>query len=283
MRLYNDLSLAVKGGWEHVLNFGRVQKQKNWQGVRAPRNMIESIDFNFRCPLPGSEEEAIELLNPNLPWAKDHFLERIGGVPLNPPPSSSHWPFANKDNEQFKKDKIFDHTYPERFWPKYAGEISPGIGLFSQEDFKRVNNKIINRGIRFEYGDLGDVINKLIDDPDTRQAYLPIWFPEDTGKASTVRVPCTLGYHFMIRDYRLDIKYIMRSTDMLRHFQDDLFMAYLLAEYVKVAVNRMGKELIEHLGYLTFLTFSAHVFEGEEYILRQKIKSHVRNNQNNRH
>ncbi len=38
---------------------------------------------------------------------------------------------------------------------------------------------LANRGIRYRYADLHDVIDTLNKDPLTRQAYIPIWFPED--------------------------------------------------------------------------------------------------------
>jgi hypothetical protein len=36
--------------------------------------------------------EAVRDIQPNLPWAEDHFQERISGMPLNPPPSQAWWP-----------------------------------------------------------------------------------------------------------------------------------------------------------------------------------------------
>lgn len=260
MKIYSDLRKAIVGGWQYTMDYGRLVNQTHWQGVRAPRKTIEAIDFIFRAPMPDRIEEAKLQIEPNLPWADDHFLERVSGKPLNPPPSHKIWPFAQAGNSQFISDEKFDHTYPERFWPKYAN----------------MNCGTPRSGIRFSYGDLKDTILKLESDPFTRQAFLPIWFPEDTGKGANVRVPCTLGYHFMIRDGRLDIKYIMRSTDMLRHYQDDIYLCYRLALYVleTLAHNVSGLRL----GYMTFITFSAHVFEGEEKILANKINKYVRNN-----
>lgn len=258
MKVYPNLKLAIIGAWEQVLNTGTEVEQQNWQGKKAAIPMFEAIDVEFRAIMPRTIQLAQEQIIPNNPWADEHFKERVGGIPLNPPPSSERWPFAQANNAEFKKDEKFDHTYPERFWPKMAGDTL-------QYDLRRTQHK----GIRFDYGDLDDVIKKLSRDPLTRQAWLPIWFPEDTGKPSNIRVPCSLGYHFMIRNGRLDIKYIMRSTDMLRHFQDDIYMAYRLAHHVK---NKVAFNRIDTLGYMTFLTFSGHIFKGEEQLLDKKIK-----------
>lgn len=282
-------------------------------------------------------------IEPNLPWADDHFLERVGGKPLNPPPSHEHWPFATRSNEKFtepraleiderdwaylagmidgdgcisipdnrarifisQKDKEylewlhrkfsplgnlhdkadrhfqtnehewvasgsvwvvsrrdavefvlehviphlrqkrkraeealevsrarvdspkarwkpfvvegdpqFSHTYPERLWPKHAaGADTP------------------RRGIRYEYGDLGDVVQHLAKSPLSRQAYIPLWSLEDTGKLD-VRVPCTLGYHVIYRHGFLHLTYYIRSCDVAHHMRDDIYLAVRLQLWI---------------------------------------------------
>src|SRR5690606_6346025 len=110
----------------------------------------------------------------------------------------------------------FSHTYPERFWPKWAGVEDYGMKL---RDFT-------HEGIRFLYGDYNDLIEVIKKDPTTRQAYLPIWFPEDLNAAiNGQRVPCTLGYHFIIRRGYLHINYFIRSCDIIRHFKNDIYLA----------------------------------------------------------
>lgn len=270
MRIVNSLSEAVVRGWEYLLNTGKVVDQRNWQGVKAPRPMFEALDYDFKCPMPQNKSKSLELLKPNLPWADEHFLERVGGEPLNPPPSHKIWPFANNSNEAFQKDDKFDHTYPERMWPKFAGETPPDLGLYSEDDFLR-DNKLVNTGIRFEYGDLQDVVSKLQQDPTTRQAFLPIWFPEDTGKPDNIRVPCSIGYHFIIRDGRLDITYWMRSLDMIRHFQDDLYLCWRLAKWVWDQVETSNSSPIRYLGYMKFHAVSCHIFDGEQKLLEIRI------------
>ena len=144
----------------------------------------------------------------------------------------------------------FAHTYPERMWPKYAGYIIPGQPL-------------VQKGIRFFYGDLEDVVNLLIKSPGTRQAFLPIWFPEDTGVVHGERVPCTLGYHFMIRNGKLQITYYMRSCDLIRHFQDDVYMAGRLAQWVRDQLNNHLHNTVYDVGELVMHIVSLHCFEGD--------------------
>lgn len=170
-----------------------------------------------------------ETVKPNLPWAEDHFRERISGEPMNPSPSEAWWPFARQGNAEHKKeDQKFSHTYPERFWPKHAG--------FDVEDWGGHPSPTgAHHGIRFPYGDLNDLIEVLRENPNSRQAYLPIWFPEDLYAARQgERVPCSMGYHFIYNPAvgKLDCVYTMRSCDIVRFYRDDIYMAGRLLQHV---------------------------------------------------
>jgi thymidylate synthase len=88
------------------------------------------------------------------------------------------------------------------------------------------------QGIRYEYGDLDDVVNLLYEHPFTRQATFPIFFPEDTGAVHGGRIPCTLHYHFLRRGDSLHLWYAIRSCDAVRHFRDDVYMATRLCQWV---------------------------------------------------
>lgn len=254
MLIKPNLREAIAKAWESLLSTGSIHKAKNWQGVKAPQPMIEKLWVTFQAPMPFTEREAIRMIEPNLPWANEHFKERVGGVPLNPPPSHEIWPFNQNGNKEFIKNETFDHTYPERFWPKKAG-------IELQHDLRRK----VQRGIRFDYGDLSDVLAKLKEDTETRQAFFPIWFPEDTGKPANVRVPCSIGYHLLVRGDRLHITYWMRSVDMIRHFQDDVYLCWKLAKYV-------ATELDLTLGYMVFQGVSCHIFESDVDALKYKLE-----------
>ena len=252
-RLQADL-LAVPS-----FNVGEWQSQK--VGDHPMQHMRELLNVSFSMALPQSREQLADLTGAHLPRAEDHFRERVGGEPLNPAPSEEWWPFAQKINRDHKSEEggKFSHTYPERMWPRFAnaGETRPnGRRVF-----------VPHKGIRFEYGDLNDVVDQLVRSRNTRQAYLPIWFPEDTGAVHRKRVPCTLGYHFLIRNGKLQITYYMRSCDLLRHFQDDVYMAGRLAQWVAETVTyRSGSEGSPDevkVGDLIMHIVNLHVFEGD--------------------
>lgn len=245
-----------------------------WQSQHKEFLMRELLNVAFTMELPYSDVMMGAITGARLPWAEDHFQERVSGMPLNPSPSEAWWPFAKKKDgtnvEHKSEGEAFSHTYPERMWPKRANqELSD---LAENESLRDVEWGYLhpeNWGLRFALGDLHDVVNQLVKSPMTRQAYLPIWFPEDTGAVHGKRVPCTLGYHFLIRDGKLNISYFMRSTDLIRHFQDDIYMAGRLAQWMVDQINAR-EPYAEHeaspndrleVGDLTFHTANMHIFD----------------------
>lgn len=201
-----------------------------------------------------------ETVKPNLPWAEDHFQERIGGEPLNPSPSEAWWPYARKGNEEHKvHDQKFSHTYPERFWPKLAGSDNPEPTPYWDG----------NQGIRFAYGDLNDLVDILVKNPRSRQAYLPIWFPEDlTAAREGKRVPCSMGYHIIQNGEtgHFDCVYTMRSCDVVRFYRDDIYMAGRLLQEVCKVLNIKGRDLYLP-GNLIVHIDNLHCFPGDRPFL----------------
>lgn len=223
-------------------------------------NVTHEIGVSTSIPQWANDTEA------DLPWAENHFGERVSGQPLNPPPSHVDWPYAVRGNADHTTDEQFDHTYPERYWPVFANAGG------EHRDSERVV-AVPHVGIRFDYGDLGNVVSLLAQYPGTRQAYLPVWFPEDTGghaRAGSPRVPCSLGYHFMIRYGILSCRYYLRSCDIKRHFHNDIYMTGRLMQWMTHEVHRNGGLKVIP-GTLTTHIGSLHAFVGDDSWLRGMI------------
>lgn len=355
------LDQAIQKAYDAVRDRSSLVEPTRWQSVDVSKKpeaaTREVLNYTLQAPVVTENlDELRRLVQPNLPWADDHFAERVSGVALNPGIEWAHWPWANKadafrkviegpriplqdwayyaglldgdgtiylrpqergfsgrviiyqkdrqvldylhgvfkvgtvksqgedreqnlngriyQNEIFlwqvnkieevkwvlanlipllrikrmkaeemlaaakdwkPKDAIgtprqeiwgqeweprFDHTYAERMWPN--GLEGGSVPL---------------KGIRFGYGDAMDVVMHLAKHPQSRQAYLPIWFPEDTGKTD-VRVPCTLGYHFIQRYGYLHCVYYIRSCDLYRHFRDDVYLTVRLQLWVLEQLRR---------------------------------------------
>jgi hypothetical protein len=269
VKVYQKMAFADMVGqmYQDFLGAARPVDVGQWQGldIKGDANKVtwEIREAVLELGMPDSMSEAQQLISPNLPWAEDHFLERVGGRPLNPPPSAKTWPFAQTGHvDHVDGEGKFSHTYPERFWPKWAGD-DPDL------------YDAVRRGIRFAYGDLDDVVRRLVSSPLTRQAYLPVWFPEDTGAPEGERVPCTIGYHFMIREGRLHVSYTIRACDFMRHFKDDVYMAIRLAQWVRDRVESELSEGMMSMGDLTMHIGSFHIFNGDRPMVKHLAHEYV--------
>lgn len=213
------------------------------------RNVVLSF---YGVGLAGSLEQAVPA---DLPWAEDHFRERVSGQPMNPGKAHAYWPYHGRSAALHQRDdeKRYDHNYMERFWPKNAGDRDRGEGWRQKAGPGR---GMTSHGYRFPIGDLGDVVRLLRREPTTRQAFLPVWFPEDTGSTEGQRVPCTLGYHFIIRNGELHCSYFLRSCEIYRHFTNDVYLAVRLMQWV-------GNQVGVPCGELTMFITSLHGFVGD--------------------
>lgn len=236
---------------EHLIAAGQDVDPGHWQGVptEGKPDLItrELLDVSFTVPMPQYKPEECTMeqplfmirdeIQPNLPWADEHFEERVGRRPTNPGEAYKNWPWWQGQDEQTMEDGKFTHTYQERMWPPTN-----------------------IRGIRYLYGDLDDVVHLLMDKPTTRQAYLPIFFPEDTGAVHGGRIPCTLGYYFLGRGALLHLWYTIRSCDAVRHFRDDVYLAARLQLWV---CDRLSMQP----GNFHFHAYSFHLHKGDQHHL----------------
>jgi len=267
----------IKAGVSHIDSstpFAQVKRVLGELLLRAPEVRVpewQSLDVAdkpqgithelqnvvFSSPIPESDDWDEDLLKEegvSWPWAEEQFQDRVSGLPFNPPPSAATWPYTQHDHKDVTdEDKQFSHTYPERMWPQYAP--------FSK-DGKRLAHTV-NWGIRYRFGDLNDLVDQLAKSPMTRQAFLPIWFPEDTGAVDGQRVPCSLGYHFLIRDGGLSVAYFIRSVDFIRHFPDDVYMAMRLGQWVRDRLEDIWGDTVLGMDTLTMHIVSLHIFGGD--------------------
>lgn len=257
MKLYNCIQNAIEQTGERLKTLGRSVQQSNWQSISTELRMWELFGESFKVPMPQDEQGLIIQTRCDVEWCKTHFKERVSGIPLNPGESYKIWPYygdKEKTDSNHKPQGEFSHTYMERMSPKSAGNFTDKPPI----------------GIRYEYGDFKDVIDQLYKDPYTRQAFLPIWFPEDTGAVHGERVPCTLGYLFNRRGDYFHITYYIRSCDFIRHFRNDMYLTVRLAQYfleqLKLKSPMEWNDV--SLGFLFCHIQSLHVFEQEKFKLK---------------
>jgi len=222
---------------------------------------VEITDVTIAYEIPHGQEELQRDIKANQPFAEAQFQDRVSGKPLNPPPSHELWPWAHHNPDHQKEEK-FSHSYPERFWSKNAKVLAANGVRYPWWTYPNV-------------GDLNDVLALLAEQPTTRQAYLPVFFPHDTGAVHGQRIPCTLGYLFMFRRGQLNITYYIRSCDFLRHMRDDIYMTCRLAQWMtdclRGQVHEPTHEVWEkaEVGHMTMHIGSLHIFRGDLPQLRK--------------
>lgn len=272
MKIYPNFTAAIQAARQRLIDVGIWVHGDQWQSIDVSKKpemiMRETLNFSLQVPVMGESLKAIrEDIKPNLPWADDHFEERVGQEPINPGKQWKFWPWGNKANEFRGKNGQFSHTYMERFWPKWAGMNEDGkLDTPMMLDGHPVPLRGFSErwGIRYRYGDLQDVVKHLHAHPLSRQAYLPIWFPEDTGVAHGERVPCTLGYHFIHREGYLHTVYYIRSCDVVRHFQDDIYLAVRLKLWLLAQLRELDSKWKKVApGFFTMHITSLHMFKAD--------------------
>lgn len=229
----------------------KIRHHKNWQSKEVNMPFYELLNYMDTHEMPLDEDGAIKEYSPVLPWAMQHLKERLSGKPLNPPPSHIYW---QRETQQFlskKEPEKFSHSYPERY--NY--------------------NKLVSQGARYKNGCIDDIIIILSNDPDSRQAYYPLFCFEDLNAAiEKERVPCTLGYYFYIEDGALNISYIIRSCDIIRHLNNDLFLTWGLAKYILDNLKKYEHLRDLQLGNFNFICFNLHCFANDDYTLKRLLK-----------
>lgn len=117
------------------------------------------------------------------------------------------------------------------------------------------------------------VVDKLIEDPSTRQAGLTIW---KENPPSTKDVPCTVAMFFGIRDGKLNIHVFMRSSDAWLGVPYDVFNFSMLAHLVCARLNAKIHGIVEPcMLYLT--AASSHIYEQNFDAVREVLKNNREN------
>lgn len=239
LKLYPNFATALEHLRGRMLHQSYEVHTEKWQGLAVqskPEAKMREILFpSFQVPiLTENLQQLAEDIKPNLPWADRHFEEeRVSGQPINPGDTWKIWPWGHSADKFRTEGEQYNHSYAERYWPKYAG-LTPGGILDGSKGYLQRQS-----GIRYDYGDLMDVVRLLAEQPLTRQAYLPVFFPEDTGAVHGGRIPCTIGYHFMMRGGALHITYQLRSCDFYRHMRDDIYLTVRLLLWVLSSLREL--------------------------------------------
>jgi thymidylate synthase len=100
------------------------------------------------------------------------------------------------------------------------------------------------------------ILDKLVEDQDTRQAVLTIW---RESPPATKDVPCTVAVQWFIREGKLHCIDTMRSSDLWLGWPYDIFNFAMLSHYIRLCLRDRGLEV--GAGTLTLVAGSQHIYE----------------------
>lgn len=105
---------------------------------------------------------------------------------------------------------------------------------------------------------LEKIVTLLKEHPETRQAFMSIWDPnQDVERLEKDRVPCSIGFHFLVRNGKLNLVYYMRSLEVSLCLGNDMYTSTRLLE-------TMAGWLDLEVGSVTFMVGSLHYFEEDK-------------------
>lgn len=211
MRFYANFPEAIN----------EIRRELKEMGIRVHTKSVQNLDItdnpdydsfelqNYQYGVNNPDYRDIPLKVPE--WAEAEYKERTCGIEMNPGEAwklrESYWkqflvPFY-PGNAAVSKERVFDYAYPQRI-------ARP----------------------------LEDAIIALKKDLSTRRAFVPIFDrSQDDTSDFTRRLPCTLGYWFNYRQGRLNVTYLLRSSDFFEHFNYDIYLADRIKNYVAERVG----------------------------------------------
>lgn len=219
MRIFQNFREAYGEIKRDLFEMGTLVKTDTVQDIQIQGNpdydTKEIMPYIYRVEYMGDMLSVAEENQCNLAWIASEFAERTSQDYINP---GEAWKLRKEMWEPFLKRNMgkFSYTYNERY---------------------RRQLKLI--------------IEELRKHPTSRQAYMNVFLgPEDLPKAGVDRVPCSLGYHFIVRGGKLFMIYFMRSSDFYSHFIYDVVLSRMLQDYVSESIGIPSGPFVHYISSL---------------------------------
>lgn len=184
---------------------------------------LQFYSFSVTAPVPKD-------LSPTQPWADAEFAERISDRNLNP---GDAWKLRRDVWAEFLEGRErnaghFAYTYSERLSRRQAQWRLGRSG--GADEFQGVSTQ------------LEQLVANIRTYPHNRNHLLSIWDRTDLWRVGEHRVPCSIFYHFLLRDGELMMHYVSRSCDIMTHMENDLYLAARLQALVaEQTQNQVGR------------------------------------------
>lgn len=231
MRIYRDWPEAQNEIKRDLAELGiRVQPetmQDLWVAENPEFLTKELQNYMYQVTKP----DHTEIEGVHAAWVEKEWRDRLAGD-LNP---GHAWKERKDVWEQFLEKPKNDYVTPSGQRP---------YGHFSYSYSERMGGNYLQ-----------SIITELKVHPNSRQLYLPVWDRlVDWRRRGKRRVPCSLGYWFVMRNDKVHLTYMMRSCDLFTHFANDVALASIMLKYV-------ADETDHGVGSLTHFIGSLHVYQ----------------------
>lgn len=132
--------------------------------------------------------------------------------------------------------------------PQLMVDASPNFASFAEPNgyfWGAYGNRIA--------GQIPAIINKLTDDPSTRQAVITLWDPLLDNQPGKRDYPCTLALGFNLNGGKLDLNVVMRSQDVWLGAPYDWFQFTQLQQTIATVLGTVA-------GIYRHTTWSTHLY-----------------------
>lgn len=235
MRIYMDAPEMIEETKRDLAEMGITVKPATMQDKYVkgdPNYETKELQNYSYCLL---DAKSVDIPGVTQPWANAEFEERVTD------PWGRDW-----------EGKRLMFQIPQFINPGKAWELRKEVWSEYMHDGKLAYtyNELL-----WQNDQLTKVINRLKEDPDSRQLWISLWNPEKDPDflGGVSRVPCSLGYGLQVRDEKLNLHYVMRSCDFATHFRNDVYLAIRFLEWVS---EKTGYPV----GSFTHTIFSLHVY-----------------------
>lgn len=222
MRIYNDFKLAMSEIKRDIVEMGIRVHPHTWQD-RDVENDPNYSSLELQNYVYSVVHPRYEALPYHKLYCEEEWSDRLKGVwghPVNP-------------GESWK-------TRPE-VWTQFI-QLDGKLGYSYSDRFAK-------------HMQVSKIIDRLREDPDSRQCFISIWDPSDINKLGGIsRIPCSLGYQLQVRKDKVNLTYLQRSCDFATHYANDVALACMMQHYI-------ANELEYEVGPYTHWIASLHLFK----------------------
>lgn len=245
MRIFKNFVEARGEIARDLKEMGVKVRGKSMQDKEGDFPTLELDNYGYTVTHPSR----LDLL-PTMPWCEVEWQDRLNAIMGNVSPLGTSW--------LERSDRHMD-------WSRFIEYNGRPLPMYTTLDkIRELEPEAAGDPIRlaYSYGErlaLNDqvlkVVRELRRNGPSRQLFVSMWDPNhDPDRIGNRRVPCSLGWHFMKRDGKVNMTYIMRSCDFVTHWQNDVWLALKLLDLIcHMTKNERGR--------FSQVIFSFHVYE----------------------